>query len=170
MARGFITFTCTINGVTQVERKLATWGHNIADLTPAWEQVGESMLDEFSLNMAEEGGRFGRASRWAPLAASTVAERQRLKLGGEHPILWRTGDLGMSLRERGAAGNVFQATPTGVTVGTSVAYAGYHQSGTRRMPARQIVGVSWRQKSVAVNILASYVRQQARAAGLQGGA
>lgn len=44
----------------------------------------------FTRNFRSEGGQVGG---WAPLKASTRAERESLGLDGAHPILFRYGDL-----------------------------------------------------------------------------
>lgn len=53
--------------------------------------VGKVLVSQLKENIdREDGGEFGG---WAPLAARTVAERERLGYGGAHPILKRTEDL-----------------------------------------------------------------------------
>lgn len=146
-------------------RQLATWGMSVQSLEPAWQQVGEDFLGDFALNMVASGGLFGRASRWPPLAPSTIREKARLGYG-EMPPLWRTGTLAASLAEKGAAGNILQAGPSSLVVGTSINYARYHQDGTSRMPARQIVGISWTRRSGIIARLNAYVQELARRAGL----
>lgn len=67
----------------------------------------------------------GRA--WRPLAPYTVRKR-----GSARPILIHTGAM-----IAGAA--VTAAAKTGLRLTLSVPYAGFHQSGTARMPARPII-------------------------------
>lgn len=74
-----------------------------------------------------------RALPWAPLAASTVREKQ--KKGYSEGILKRSGLLFRSPR-------VISTTNTMVTVGSDRPYAKYHQLGTKKMPARPIFPVT----------------------------
>jgi len=70
----------------------------------------------------------GPAGKWADLRPSTIARKR----GGQ--ILFDTGRL------RGSIGVV--AGHKQVEVGTSVAYARFHQHGTRNMVARPFVGLT----------------------------
>lgn len=163
---GFINITFSVVGGPEINRSLATWGAHIADMSEAWQQVGQDLLDSFRDNFTSEGGGFGGWSSWAPLADSTVAERARLGYGGEHPILQRTGQLMESLTTEGAPGNVFEVGPNSLTVGTEVYYAPFHQFGTRKMPSRPVVGLSWDMQSQIVDRLNTYVQSVARQQGL----
>lgn len=71
---------------------------------------------------------------WAPLAPSTV--EQKAREGWPPDILVRTGDLRDSLTDPARALEVHLVE---ATYGTDVSYAGYHQDGTDRMPARQVI-------------------------------
>jgi phage gpG-like protein len=164
---GFIEITFQITGQRAVRQKLATWGRHIESLAPAWEQVGEDLLGDFTANFDSEGGGFGTFAAWPQLAASTIADRLR-KGFAPGPMLERTGLLRQSVTERMTPGNLFLVEPNRLTVGTYVPYARFHQSGTSRMPARPIVGISWDRRSAIVKRLGDYVREQARQAGLRG--
>ena len=165
---GFISISLQVTGQRELTGKLATWGANVQHMTPAWEQVGDRLLQDFEQQFLGEGGYIGAkiAPKWAPLKESTVKDRLRRGYSGAHPILVREGLLKGSLSHRGAAGNIFQATDTGITVGTEVPYAIFHQKGTRRMVSRKMVGLKWTTRSAILRILGDYVREQARAAGL----
>lgn len=186
---GFITIT--ISGGEQLQiraRQLATWGVMMQSLQPAWELVGDDLRADFAQNMIAGGGQFGTASRWPPLAESTVKQKERLGFG-HMPIMWRTGKLAHSLSEKGAEGNVFEAGADYLVVGTSIAYAPYHQYGSRRMktvvnslrvevprhrrfsqvsvlPQRMLVGISWTRRSMIVRRLNEFVQETARRVGL----
>ena len=169
---GFIQITFKIAGHQEINRKLATFGQDITDLSPAWEQVGTALLSDFARQFAMEGGTFGRASRWAPLARSTVWDRIRQGYGGYSPMLERTGQLRMSTSQRGTPGNIFDVQPMRLTVGTATPYAVFHQLSTRKMPARAIIGLTSQrlgfkgQSGSIVGMLNQYVQSRVRAAGL----
>lgn len=169
---GYINITFKIAGHQEINRRLATFGQDISDLSPAWERVGMALLADFAQNFAQEGGLFGRISAWAPLAPGTVRERVRLGYGGAHPILYRTGQLAQSTSQRGTPGNIFDVQPMRLTVGTATPYAQFHQQGTSRMPARRIIGLTSErlgfggQSGSVVNMLNQYVQERVRAAAL----
>lgn len=162
---GFIPLTFTV-GTQVIERKLVNFGVRIEDMSPVWEQIGEDLLADFASNFADEGGVFGQGAwaQWAPLAQSTIADRLRRGYDAG-PILERTGQLRQSTTERGTPGNVFIVAANGVEVGTLTPYAKYHQSGTRRMPKRVIVGLTpermgWTPGTSVLDRLRTYIAQQ----------
>lgn len=73
---------------------------------------------------------------WPPLAPSTIKRK------GHDRILVEHGDLQRSLETVGGPNNIAATTGQGLLFGTSDPKAGFHQSGTRNMPARPPVGVS----------------------------
>ena len=190
---GFISISLQVTGQRELTGKLATWGANVQHLTPAWEQVGDSLLQDFRQQFADEGGYLGAqvGPKWAPLKPSTIKDRLRHGYGAS-PILVREGLLRDSLSWKNAAGNIFQATDSGITVGTTVRYAGFQQYGTHQhlvrdthqrknrhlysrlkqitgqggIPPRKMVGLKYSTRSAILRILGDYIREQARAAGL----
>lgn len=161
---GFITIQVT--GLQDKRRRLATWGMRIASLAPAWEQIADDLLGDFGHQVLWEGGTYGQGSSWAPLRPATVADRIRKGYGGAHPMEWRSGRLLRSLMFRGAPGNIVDVRPDGLTVGSNDPIAGYQHSGTSRMVARQLVGISYRRGSQIVARLNDYIQQQVRESGL----
>ena len=162
---GMLEITFTVDGIDKVERRFVTFGHAFSTLKPAWDLIGQDVRADFMQNMIGEGWLFnktasGRAAQWAPLAASTVAERVRLGYGGEHPILWRTGMLGESLAMAGAPGNISEVGDWEARFGTDIPYGRFHQLGTRRMPARPIVGLTRDRKAAVVRRLRDYLFEQ----------
>lgn len=73
----------------------------------------------FERNFDAEGRGFG-VGGWASLADKTVEDRERLGFGGEHPILFRYGELrqaaGSSLRTAGGSLSFTSTDPQGKTV------------------------------------------------------
>ena len=169
---GFITLT--ISGGETIDLKVRQFGAfgkaiSAEGLIPVWTQIGEDLQADFAVNMVSEGGQgFGGKGGWPQLAPSTVRDRERKGFEGAHPILWRKGVLGESLASKTAAGSIFRVTPQGVSVGTSLFYAGWHQTGTPKMPARPIVGLTWYRRSALVARLNDYVLDQMKQAGLNG--
>lgn len=168
MAEGFIDISFSVAGVEPVTRRLVTWGKRIEDLSPAWEEVGQDLLLDFSANYEVEGGVFSKGSKWPPLALSTVADRIRKGYGGWSPMLVRTGALKASVLMRGAPGNVYSVNKTSLTMGSTYPTAVFHQFGTRKMPARTLVGLSWNRRSGIVARLNDYIQQTIAQSGLSG--
>ena len=97
-------------------------------------EVDEETRERFANQVASNG------EAWAPLAPSTVKRK------GHARILMETGRLGVSLSEATHPDAVVEIVDEpgqgGFSRGTAVEYAGFHQTGTARMPARPPVGVS----------------------------
>jgi phage gpG-like protein len=129
-----IQFTYALNS-KPVENALATFEESLADQSPA---LG-AIADDFRVMIAQQFATEGRAegTPWAELTASTLRRRR-----ASASILYETGALLRSLTEPGAAGHVEELEGYSLTLGSQLPYAGYHQSGTRRMPARPIIVLS----------------------------
>jgi hypothetical protein len=99
----------------------------ISDLNPLWDMV-EPIME------GVETAQFEGAGNWAPLAESTLARKEA---GGwpSDPLV-RTGDLKESLVNPGAA---VDRGPMHFSYGSDIPYSGLHQTGTRNMPARQVI-------------------------------
>lgn len=162
---GFISISVT--GLADRRRRLATWGTKIESLAPAWEQVAADLRGDFAEQFASQGGFYKSRGKWAPLAPSTVKDRVRKGFFGPWPILIRTGALFTSLVDPNDGAHVEQITATSLTIGTNFFTAPFHQLGTVKMPARQIVGLSWNRQSGIVKRLNDYVQAQALAAGVE---
>lgn len=102
----------------------------LADMTEPMDVVGRTLhmrvLHCFDTESSPSG------APWAPLALSTIAQRQRLgfwpgKILDRHGV---TGLLGSITHEAG---------PNSVELGTNSPHAGYLQLGTKKMPARKFL-------------------------------
>ena len=94
-----------------------------------------TVLQDFERSMyLEQRGPNGQG--WAPIAFSTANRK------GHTSILVDTGRMFESLTTiDGTQDTIWQTGKTWLRFGTSVPYAHWHQTGTRRMPARPHVGV-----------------------------
>ena len=123
--------------------------------TPAFEIIDQSFLD-FEKKMFDDEG-----PGWVDLADSTVLRKSTID--GAGGILVRgepghTEGLMNSLTTRGS-GSLSEVTPLSVTVGTSVSYAHWHQSGTFEMPRRPVVDVySSGQTTRGLSLVASWFK------------
>lgn len=160
----YLQVSMQFEGQRELVARLATFGQQVTHLQPAWEQVGDLLLRDFAAQFTAEGGYLGGqiAPVWAQLRPSTVADRLRRGYAGEHPILERSGQLLHSATERNMAGNVFEATDSGLRIGTSDPIAKYHQYGTKRMPARKMIGLKFSTRSEIVRVFGDFIRNLLR--------
>lgn len=117
--------TLEVFGEVQLSRELLRVADNVDDMTPAFDEIHDMLLDASQQQFSSEGGRF--SGGWRPLAPSTVAAKAR---GGFDPrILHRTLRLRNSLTQAGHADHIYTTTPDEMFTGSSVPYGPPHQSG-----------------------------------------
>ncbi len=148
---------------SKVLRKIPTFGVAITDLRPAWEWIADDLRGDFRQQFVDEGGAFGAGSRWKRLAKSTQRERARLApimgwpITAAHPILFRTGDLMESVVHRWSKDHVEHVLPASLTIGTTFWTASWLHYGTKHIPARRMIGISWKRKSAIIQRLTDYI-------------
>lgn len=148
---GFIDITLTSDdGIEIMRRRVTTYEMRLTDHTEPLTEIGQDLLQSFGANFVSQGGEF--AGGWAPLAPSTLQKKR------SQVMMVESGRLMGSLTNRGGE-NVFNVTPNSLEVGTSVPYAGYHQHGTSKMPARMLVGWSLNMRQQVVRRFNEWVQR-----------
>lgn len=132
MMSGFVEIGISMPNARKLEFGLRKLDAVPIDYMYMWRGVASVIYWRTRAAFAQEG--LGR--KWKDLADSTKADRKRKGYSPEHPILERTGDLLRSLTSPGTADAILQITKAGLTIGSSVPYAKFHQTGTGKMPAR----------------------------------
>ena len=113
-----------------IMRQSGAFRMRLLDFRKLWEAFGEIMGDIEREQFETEGH-----GEWPGLAASTIERK------GHSEILVDTGKLRDSLVNPAAA---MQISARSMSYGTDVDYAGYHQSGTPKMPQRQVISDPFR--------------------------
>lgn len=116
-----------------IARDLLRFSEHAVDPVPAFVAIAEDIRDALEMQFDSEGGH--ASGGWAPLAASTVANKAAAGL--DPRILHATLALRNSLTDASAEGAHFEATPDGFTFGSDIEYGQYHQTGTGIMPQRR---------------------------------
>jgi len=142
--------TMDVAGVKQLNRGLGVMASAVKDLRPVWEDIYDDLLKRERAVFAQEGKAFSKTREmgegagawgpWEPLNEDYA--KRKLAQGYGSKILVRTGRLKESLTQRGGADAVFEVSLQAISMGTKVPYAGYHQTGTRRMPVREPLRIS----------------------------
>ena len=147
-----IQFTYAVNS-EPVENALATFEESLAEQSPALMRIADDFREMMAQQFASEGQAEG--TPWAELAPSTLRRRR-----ARTSILYQTGALLRSLTGPGAAGHVEELEGYSITLGSRLPYASYHQSGTRRMPARPIIVLSGARAERWTEILRSAIEEK----------
>lgn len=140
-------------GDVQFSRELLRVGANAGDMRPAFDNVHVLLLAVENRQFGSEGGAF--SGGWKPLAASTV--RYKAKHGLDPRILHATGDLRRSFANNHAKGHVYRASANEMFVGSSIPYARFHQTGTKRMPRRRPFELNEQVRRQVVKILQEHL-------------
>lgn len=152
--RSALTFA--MPGIANLQIGLSRLRTDIADWRPFWEAkfapfFYRQNLENFVLEGAATGGR------WAPL--STAYAQWKARHFPNAGILVRSGALKASLLSQAAPGAIFRSMPQALEVGTSTPYGVFHQSGTRRMPARPPLRVDEPFMVVVAKQLQRYIQE-----------
>jgi hypothetical protein len=133
-----------------VSRELVDMGGRSIDARPAFTLIADDL-------MASEKRRFNSRgfSTWAPLAESTIASKARRGL--DPRVLHATTRLRDSLTRKHDPHQVLIIEPQFLVLGTNLDYAGYLQTGTRRMPARKPLGFPVGQRRKAIKRIQKFV-------------
>lgn len=115
------------------------------DLNKPLRKAGLYMERETKMNFARESDPDGGG--WAPLAASTLAQKR----GGG--ILKETGALSASIAMIGPSGDQVKVASRGVPYGI------YHQTGTSKMPQRKFIGIGDRHIPRIVKMFEEHIGQ-----------
>lgn len=129
--RCLLRLRLTISGQDRLAAAFNRLARSIQNYRPAWPDITavyrQMMQEQFDRQGARGGGK------WAPL--SPAYKRWKETVAPGQPILVLGGRLKASMVGQ-TADTIQDYRPLDVTLGTIVPYAKYHQTGTRKMPAR----------------------------------
>lgn len=140
-------------GEEAVARELMGIDARGLDVRPAMDDVLDTLRTS-ARRQFDSQGVYGSAG-WAPLAASTLARKQREGL--DPRILHETHRLRDSLTERGNPEELAISRRDGADFGSLVPYARYHQGGTEHMPRRRPVQLPELDRRQAIRIIQRFV-------------
>lgn len=98
--------------------------------------------------------------KWVKISPWTLREKQRRGYANAG-ILVRTGRLMKSYTTE-SADSEWQTTPTRLIFSSKVPYAGYHEQGTSRMPARSVIRSILLHKDVKRSVLKAVAEEVGR--------
>ena len=152
-----------------LDRVLGDFQASLADYSPALRLIADDFREMVSEQFASEGRAGG--TPWAGLAPSTA----RRKRGGSS-LLVSSGALLRSFSDSGAPGHLEEIDGQSLTIGSSLPYALFHQTGAgwgfgrdespmtprqgRGMPMRPIIVVSSERSDLWTEILREYLEEK----------
>lgn len=129
------------------QRSLADLQHVIDSLLrpspSSLSPIRTAIRQGFDENFATESAG---GAPWAQLAPSTVRQRVLLGLGGEHPILQRSGEYHSTFTKDGNPDHIstvsYDSGVIRIGEGTGSLLAQFLEIGTHKMPARSVLELS----------------------------
>lgn len=121
------------DGFADARREIQAMRERAQNFLPVWDEVLTWWAGQNRVHFGSRGVRWGKP--WKELSPAYAAWKR--EEGWEGDILVRTSDLLRSLADRPL--KVERLTRLEAVAGTNVAYARYHQTGTKYMPARPLV-------------------------------
>lgn len=130
--------------ITNALNKLLSQG---SDLSPAFRDIGEHLLESTQQRMSQEVTPSGEA--WEPLSPNTVKKKALSSQSGK--ILRGYGTLADTLN--------YQLSNNQLMFGSNMEYAATHQFGREEanIPAREFLGISSEDESEILDILRSHL-------------
>lgn len=150
MAAPFLSAEINQQKLRELNRRLDRFAVAMGDTTPANREASIALYGWTIRNFDRQGGLQGG---WAPLAASTVREKQRI---GKQQMLVRTGQLRQSFS------GFFSRENAGV--GTPIIYSRFHHEGAGRMPQRELLPRQDVVLQIGIRVYGQYVARKAREA------
>ncbi len=130
--------TFEVDGKVEFDRAFHRVGEKLEDLRPVWPAIEREFYAIEDEQFKSEGAK-GRGGKWKPL--SRPYAQQKANKYGVQPILRATGRLEKSLTSKTSDTRVVMEKQE-FGIGTTLFYAAYHQSGTKKMPARPVISFS----------------------------
>lgn len=143
--------TVEIVGAKEVVARLLRAEGKISQLQPAMSKIGTYLTGFFSGQVFASRGRV-IGEPWRPLSNAYAAQKARRYSG--RPPLVRTGLMQRSFKARTGVMSVRLFNTAG--------HFGYHQLGTRKMPARVMMKVDAKRQRDIGEIVATQIREALR--------
>lgn len=131
-------FEFIVSGVKEFDRAFNRIGEHVSDLRPIWPELTRELFTIEDEQFKSAGSK-GRSGQWKELSAA-YAKRKAIDYPGK-PILQRTGKMMQSLTSK-TGDTILVEEKDEYGFGTRLFYATYHQTGTPKMAARELVSLN----------------------------
>ena len=146
-------FEITARNHKVLNRKLTTLEKRVRSIREGALRVYERFREIEQNQFTRQGA--GPSGPWAPLHPRTLAKKERL--GHDPRRLHATLKLRPSLTRRGTRNAIFRANRDGIFMGTRDPKAGYHQKGTKKIPARPPIDLFEQDKREMIDIFEEWL-------------
>jgi phage gpG-like protein len=146
-------------GVPTITAKLKNMAGRMSNISPAWNDVADYMMDITETTFEAQG-----RPRWRPLSEKWLTFK--IKHGLDPRILHMSGALRRSVTRRRARGQVLIIRPHELEFGTSLEYAATHQFGRGPIPRRQFLKVTPGERRVMREMIEEYLMIPWRRTGI----
>lgn len=151
-----------IEGKEKFDRALTLLYESLVDYRRVWPQVAAVFYKAEKRQFDSQGGKSGG---WAALSEG-YAKAKELKYPGK-PILRATDAMYHSLIDPTDENAVFLMTEDTLTVGSSLPYPAFHQTGTGFMPARPPIAIDDAEQAEMVSVMREALSDRAVSLGFE---
>ena len=135
------------SGLSVLAGRMKTTEQRLSKMDGVFQQIGTRVFRQIARTFNASGSFEGRDA-WKPLAISTLAWKR--KHGYSSKPLIRTGDLRQHWD--------IQLGTNKVTVISAESYSGFHEHGTKRIPARPFLPTKTEATALAIEAFSRHVR------------
>ena len=125
-----------IENLEIVQKEIEEIDKLISNLSEFYQGPALKVMKRVFTDIFRTEGAAGGQPRWEPLKASTIRSRRSRSRRKRLKILWDTGRLRRSYVQY----PVIRITKNSMAISSIVPYYKYHETGTRYMPARPVLG------------------------------
>lgn len=140
----------------------ARLAHTLSDLSKPLEKASE-VFYRFEKDAFETEGASSKARRWTALTRQYARWKEKVAPG--KPILELSGALRDSMTGPDAPDSFYKVQPQELAIGTTLDYASFHQTGTKRMVARSVIALTKEQEVELINTVKDGLREILKDAG-----
>lgn len=148
-----------------MDRGIARFADGLSDYRPLWPIIEDDFYAQVKDQFKTEGEEGG--AKWAPLSPDYAGYKEAHFPGTA--ILVRTGDLRASLTNPNDPNTVRIEERKTLTLGSRIGYAIFHQTGTKKMPARPEIQLTEAFKRTTMHHAQQYLVQMANQLGFRSG-
>ncbi len=145
-----------------VDGAFAKLAQTLSDLSKPFEKASE-VFYRFEKDVFETEGRSSKARQWSPLTRQYARWKEKVAPG--KPILELTGALRDSMTGPDDPNSFRDIQPQEMAIGTTLFYAEFHQTGTPRMVARQVIALTKEQEIELIDVVKDGLREMLKDVG-----
>lgn len=159
-----VEITLQVDGDDALRQAFAKLEQSLRDLSKPLEKAGD-VFYTFEKDAFDSEGASSAAGRWSPLTRQYARWKEAVAPG--KPILELSGAMRDAMTGPDSPDSYRRISPNEIAIGTTLEYPKFHQTGTARMVARQVIALTKEQETQLVNVVKDGMREILKDAGFE---